>query len=70
MRRHRNSPQMKEQEESPEKELSEIEASNLTAIKFKVMAISMDKAMKKNIETIKKDHSEMMNTISEMKNTM
>ena len=35
MRRQRNNPQSKGKEESPEKELNEIEASNLLDIKFK-----------------------------------
>ena len=35
MRRQRNIPQMKEQDKSPEKELNEMEASNLPDIAFK-----------------------------------
>ena len=39
METQRNNLQMKGKEESPEKELSEIEASNLSNIEFKVMVI-------------------------------
>ena len=37
MGRHRNNKQMKEKDEYPEKELSEIEASNLSDIEFSIM---------------------------------
>ena len=45
---------MKEQENSPEEELNEMEASNLSDIEFKVMIKKMLNSMKKDIETIKK----------------
>ena len=68
---------MKEKEESPEKELNEIEASNFSDTEFKVMVIRMLKelsgnyiSMKKDIETMNKNQEEMKNTISEMKNTL
>ena len=35
MERQRNMPQIKEQEKSPEKELNEMEASNLSEAKFR-----------------------------------
>ena len=37
MGRQRNRPQMKEQENSPEEELDEMEASNLSDREFRVM---------------------------------
>ena len=43
MGRQRNNLQMKEEEESPEKELNEIEVSKLSDIEFKVMVIRMFK---------------------------
>ena len=46
---------MKEQENSPEEELDEMEASNLSDREIKVMVIRILNNMKKDIETIKKD---------------
>ena len=42
MGRQRNKTQMKKQQKSLRKELSEMEASNLSDIEFKVMVIRMD----------------------------
>ena len=61
---------MKEEEKSPEKELNEVEASNLSDIEFKVMVIRMLNSMRKDIETIEKNQSEIKSTIPEMKNTL
>ena len=66
MGRQRNKPQRKEQENSPEKELNEKEASDPSDIEFKVIIIKMLDNMKKDTETIKKDQSEIMNTICEI----
>ena len=62
---------MKEKKECPEKELREIEASNLSNIEFKVMVIRMLKkfhrtyiSMKKDIETLNKNQLEMKSTLS------
>ena len=67
---------MKEQEEYPEKELGKIEASNLLDVELKVMVIRTLKelsgtyiSIKKDIETLNKNHLEMKNVVSEMKNT-
>ena len=46
---------MKEQENSPEEKLSEIEARNLPYIEYKVMIIRMLNRLEKHIKTIKKD---------------
>ena len=68
-------------EESPEKQLNEVEASNLSDIEFKEMFIRMLEelsdnykelsgnysGMKKEIETVNKNQEEMKNTISKMK---
>ena len=64
MGRQRNRPEMKEQKKSLEKELKKMEDGNLSNTESKVMLIRMLKIMKKNIETIKNDQSEMKNTIS------
>ena len=61
---------MKEQENFPEEELSEMEASNLSNREFRVMIIRILKIMKKDSETIKKDQSEIKNAISEINNTL
>ena len=45
MKRQKSNPQMKEKEKSPKKELSEIEASNLSDVEFKVMVIKMLKEL-------------------------
>ena len=52
---------MKEQEYSPEKELNEIEGSNLSDTEFTVMIIRILKSIKKDIDTIKKNLSEKCN---------
>ena len=76
--------QSKGMEDSPLKELSEMEISKLSDIDFKIMVIKMLKeltddckelsenynGMKKEIETIHKNQEEMKNTISEIKNTL
>ena len=55
MVRQRNMLQMKGQEKSPEKELNEMEASNLSDIEFKVMIIRMLKELSENYNSMKKD---------------
>ena len=45
---------MKEQENSPEEEQSEMETSNLSYIAFGVMIIRILNSMNKDIETIKR----------------
>ena len=54
MGRQRNRPQMKIQENSPEEEANEMEASNLSDIEFRLMIIRILNSMKKGIETIKR----------------
>ena len=69
MGRQRNRPQVKEQENSPEA-LDEMEASNLSDRKFRVMILGILKSMEKDIETIKKDQLEIENEIPEINNTL
>ena len=60
---------MKEHKNSLEEELDEMEASNLSYREFTVMIIRMLNSMKKDIETIKKDQSEIKNaTLKEERN--
>ena len=46
MKRQRNMAQMKEQIKTPEKELNEIEISNLSDIEFKTLVIRMLKKLR------------------------
>ena len=70
MGRQRNRPQMKEQENCPEDELDEMEASSLSDREFRVMTIRIINSMKKDTETIKKDPSEIKTAIPEINNTL
>lgn len=69
MRRQRNSPQIKEQEETPVKELNEMEASNLSDREFKVMDIRMPKDLRAaagtRTETVRKSWLEGKSAVSE-----
>ena len=53
MGRQRKRPQIKEQENSPEEELDEMEASNLSDREFRVTIIRILNSIQKDIETIK-----------------
>ena len=81
MRRQRNTFQVREQDKTPEKELSETERSNLPDREFKQRVLRMltdlgrrmdefSEAVKKVMEDIKMNQSEMKNTILEMKNSL
>ena len=48
MRRQRNMAQMKEQNNSPEKELNKMEASNVPDAEFKTLVIRMLNALSEN----------------------
>ena len=58
---------MKEKEISPDEELEESEASNLSHIEFRVMIFN---SIKKDMETIKKHQSEIKSAISEINNIL
>ena len=55
MRRQRNMAQMKEQIKTPEKELNEMEISNLSDAEFKTLVIRVLKELSENLNSIKKD---------------
>ena len=60
--------QMKEQNKTPEKEWNKMETSNLLDAEFKTLVIRMLNELSENLNSIKKDKSEMivlalMNTI-------
>ena len=78
-------PLMKEQDKTPEEQLSEVEIENLPKNEFRVMIVKMiqdlrkrmevqikkiQKKFNKNLEDLKHKHTEMSNTITEMRNTL
>ena len=67
MRRQRSMAQMKEQIQTPEKELNEMEISNLSDAEFKTLVIGMFKELSEDLKTIKKIQSETKDSLSEIK---
>ena len=61
---------MKEQIKTPEKELSEMERSNLSDAEFKTLVIRMLQELSKNLNSIKKIQSEMKAIVTEIKNNL
>ena len=57
MRRHRNMAYMKEQIKTAEKELNEMEISNLSDAEFKTLVIRMLKELSEYLRSIKKTQS-------------
>ena len=57
MRRQRNMAQIKEQSKTPEKELNNMEMSNLSDAEFKTLAIKMLKELSEDLNGIKKIQS-------------
>ena len=62
--------QMKEQIKTPEKELNEVEISNLSNAEFKTLVIGMFKELSEDLSTIKKTQLEMKDTLTEIKNNL
>ena len=58
--------QMKEQNKTPEKELNEMEISNLSDAQFKTLVIRMLKELSEDVNSIKKIQSEMKDTLIEI----
>ena len=54
MRRQRNMAQMKEEVKTPEKELNEMEISNLSDAEVKTLVVRMLKELSKDRKSIKK----------------
>ena len=54
MRRQRNMPQMKEQIETPEKELNELEINNLSDAEFKTLVKRMLKELSVDLNIIER----------------
>ena len=63
MRRQRNMAQMKELIKTPEKELNEMEISNISDVEFKTLVIRMLKKLNEYLNSIKKIQSEMKDTL-------
>ena len=70
MRRQRNMAQMKEQIKTSEKELNEMEISNLSEAEFKTLVISMLKELSEDLNSVKKIQSETKNTLMEIKKNL
>ena len=62
--------QMKEQIKAPEKELNEMEISNLSGAELKTFVIRMFKELSENLSSIKKIQSNMKDSLIEIKNNL
>ena len=62
--------QMKEQIQTPEKELNEMEIINPWDAELKTLVIRMFKEFSEDLKSIKKIQSEMMDTLIEIKNNL
>ena len=69
-RQKKNMAQMKEQIKTPEKELNEMEISNLSDAELKTLVIRMLKELSEDLNSIKKIQSEMKDTLIEIKNNL
>ena len=65
-----NMAQMKEQIKTPEKELNEMQLSNLSDAEFKTLVIRMLKELREDLNSIKKIQSEMKDTLIKIKNNL
>ena len=85
MKRQMAMYQMKEQEKTPEKQLSEVEIGNLPEKEFRIMIVKMiqdlgkrmeakiekrQEMFNKDLEELKNKQTEMNNTVTEMKNIL
>ena len=67
-RRQTNTVQMKEWIRTPERELKEMDISNLLFAEFKTLVIRMLKELSKDLNSIKKPQPERKDTLIEIKN--
>ena len=70
MRRQRNKAQMKELIKTLEKELNDMEISNLSDAEFKTLGCKDAQELSKDLNSIKKIQSEMKDTLIEIKNNL
>ena len=61
---------MKGQIKTPEKELNEMEMSNLSEAEFKTLVIRMLRELSEGLSSIKKTQSEMKDRLFEIKNNL
>ena len=66
----KNTAQIKEQIKTPEKELNEIEISNLSDAEFKTLVIRMFEELSEDVSSIKKIQSGMKDSLIEIKNNL
>ena len=69
-RRQRNMAPMKEQIKTPERELNNMEISNILVAEFKTLFIRMFKELSKDLSSIKKIQSDTKDTLIEIKNNL
>ena len=62
--------QMKEQISTPEKELNEMDISNVSDAEFKTLVIRTFKELSEDLNSIEKAQSEMKDTPTEIKNNL
>ena len=62
--------QRKEQIKTPERELNEMEISNLSDALFKTLVIRMLKEISQDLKSIIKNQAEMKDTLTEIKNNL
>ena len=62
--------QLKEQIKTPEKELSEMEISNLSDAEFKTLVMRMRRELSEDLSSIKKIQSETKDTLTEIKTNL
>ena len=70
MKRQRNMAQMKEENKTLEKELNEMDISNLSDAEFKTLVIRMLKELSVDLSSIKKIQSETKDSVIEIKNNL
>ena len=62
--------QLKEEIKTPEKELNEMERSNVSDAEFKTLVIRMLKELSEDLSSTKKAQSEMKDTLIKIKNSL
>ena len=67
MGRQRNTPKSKGKKESPEKELSKIEVSNLSDTEFKIVVTGMLKELSENYKELYGSYKDLSGNYSSMK---
>ena len=69
-KKQRNMAQAEGQIKTPEKELNEMEISNLSDAEFKTLVIMMHKELNEDLSSIKKTQSEMKDMLTEINNNL